>query len=104
MRDGQSVYDHCLTMIKDLEELEKLDMSMDKDLQVDLILQSLTYSYGQFVVNSYINKIQCTIYELVNMLATTEDTLKNLRGYVLVMEQTFSKTKSTRKKKKLTKK
>ena len=23
MRDGQSVQDHCLTMIKDLEELEK---------------------------------------------------------------------------------
>ena len=38
MRDGQLVHDRYLTMIKDLEELEKLGLSMDKDLQVDLIL------------------------------------------------------------------
>ena len=31
MRDGQSVQDHCLTMIKDLEELEKLGIILDKD-------------------------------------------------------------------------
>ena len=31
MRDGQSVQDHCLTMIKDLQELEKLDIILDKD-------------------------------------------------------------------------
>ena len=31
--DGQSVNDHCLTMIKDIEELQKLGMNMDKKLQ-----------------------------------------------------------------------
>ena len=31
MHDGQSVQDYCLTMIKDLEELEKLDIILDKD-------------------------------------------------------------------------
>ena len=36
--DGQSINDHCLTMIKDIEELQKLRMNMDKKLQVDLIL------------------------------------------------------------------
>ena len=46
MHDGQSIHYHCLTMIKDLEELEKLGMSMDKILQIDLILQSLTDSYA----------------------------------------------------------
>ena len=46
MRDGQSVHDHGLTMIKDLEELEKLGMNMDKELQVDLILQSLPDLFG----------------------------------------------------------
>ncbi len=39
MRDGQSVHEHGLTMIIDLEELEKLGMTMHKDLQMDLILQ-----------------------------------------------------------------
>ena len=46
MHNGQSVHDNCLTMIKDLEELEKLEMFMDKDLQVDLFSWSLTDSYG----------------------------------------------------------
>ena len=46
MRDGQAVSDHCLTMSKDIEELQKLSMNMDKELQIDLILQSLLDSYG----------------------------------------------------------
>ena len=32
MHDGQSVQDHCLMMIKDLEELEKLNIKLDKNL------------------------------------------------------------------------
>ena len=38
MHDGQLVYKYYLTMIKNLEKLEKLEISMDKDLQIDLIL------------------------------------------------------------------
>ena len=70
-----------------------------------LILQFLTSSYSQFVVNFYMNKLDCTIPELINMLVTTEKTLKSLRGTILVVEQISSKRKSTRKKKaKFTKK
>ena len=46
MHDGQSINDHCLIMIKDIEELQKLGMNIDKKLQVDLILQSLADLYG----------------------------------------------------------
>ncbi|MDM1786904.1 hypothetical protein, partial [Acinetobacter bereziniae] len=80
LRDGQPIQDHCLNMIKDLEELEKLGMSMDKELQIDLVLQSLTDSYGQYIVNFHMNKIQCTLAELMNMLVTTEGTLKSSKG------------------------
>nr|XP_010916756.1 uncharacterized protein LOC105041490 [Elaeis guineensis] len=76
MRDGQLVHGHCLTMIKNLEELEKLGLSMDKDLQ-----------------------IQCTIYELINMLVIIEGTLKSSMGFVFAVEHTSSKRKSTGKKK-----
>ena len=38
MCDGQSVQDHYLMMIKNLEELEKLDVKLDQDLQIDIIL------------------------------------------------------------------
>ena len=42
MHEGQWVHDHCL--IKDIEQLKKLGMYMSRDLQVDLILQSLPSS------------------------------------------------------------
>nr|XP_029121228.1 uncharacterized protein LOC114914360 [Elaeis guineensis] len=104
MHEEQSVHDYCLIMIKDLEELEKLDISIDKELQIDLILQSLIDSYGQFIVNFYMNKIQCTLTKLMNMLIIIEGTLKSSRGSVLSVERISFKKKSTRKNKKSEKK
>ena len=57
MHDGQSVQDHYLMMIKDLEELEKLGVKLDQDLQTDIILQSLTNAYGQFIMNYHMHKL-----------------------------------------------
>ena len=57
MHDGQSVQDHCLMMIKDLEELKKLSVKLDRDLQIDVILQSLTDAYGQFIMNFHMHKL-----------------------------------------------
>ena len=45
------------------------------------------------------NKFDCTILELINILVTTEGTLKSLRDTVLTVEQIFFKRKSTEKKK-----
>ena len=42
IHDGQSVQDNYLMMIKNLVELEKLEVRLDLDLQNDIILQSLT--------------------------------------------------------------
>ena len=55
-------------MIKDIEELEKLDMTMLKKLQIDLILQSLIYIGS--LENYYMNKYYSILTELVNMLVT----------------------------------
>ena len=104
MRDGQSVQDHCLTMIKDLEELEKLDIILDKNFQIDVILQSLSDAYGQFIMNFHMHKMQCTLAELMNMLVTTELSMKGSKGSVLTVEQTSFKRKSFEKKKKSAKK
>ena len=51
MHDRQSVNNYYLIMIKDIEELQKLGMNIDKELQVDLILQSLPDFHGQFIMN-----------------------------------------------------
>ena len=59
---------HVNSMIRAIEELESLDFSMDFHLQLDLILQSLPESFGQTIVNFYMNKIECTLVELLNIL------------------------------------
>ena len=46
MHDRQSVYDRYLIMIKNIKELERLDMIMHKELLMDLILWSLISLYG----------------------------------------------------------
>ena len=105
MREGQSVHDHGLTMIKDLEKLEKLGMTMHKELQTDLIPQSLPASYEQFIVNYHMNKTVCNKTELLNKLVTTLETLKSSRGIVFAVElASTSKRESTWKKKKPAKK
>ena len=86
MYDGQSVQDHYLTMIKDLEELEKLGVILDRDFQIDVILQSLSDAYDQFIMNFHMHKMQCTLAELMNMLVTTELSLKGSKGSVLTVE------------------
>ena len=63
MRERQSVHDHCITMIKDLEELEKLGLNMQRELKVNLNLQSLINLFGQFIVNYHINKLDCNLSE-----------------------------------------
>ena len=104
MHDGQSVQDHYLTMIKDLEELKKLDIILDKDFQIDMILQSLSDAYSQFIMNFHMHKMQCTLVELINMLVTAELSMKGSKGSVLTVKQTSSKRKSFGKKKKSVKK
>ena len=104
MRDGQSVQDHCLIMIKDMEELEKLGVKLDLDLQNDIILQSLTDAYGQFIMNYHMHKLQNSLAELMNMLVTAELSMKGSKGSVLAMERTSSKRKSYGNKKKTAKK
>ncbi len=105
IREGQSVHDHGLTMIKDWEELKKLSMIMHKKLQTDLIPQSLPASYEQFIVNYHMNKTVCTKTKLLNKLVTTLGILKSSRGIFLTVElASTSKKKSTWKKKKPAKK
>ena len=80
-------------MIKDIEELGKLGLDVQKELQMDLILQSLTSSYSQFIINFHMNKLNCTVLELVNMLVITEGTLKSSRGTVLTIRADFFQKK-----------
>ena len=68
MKEGEDVGAYVNSMIRLMKELESLNFSMDFHLQVDTILQSLPDSFGQTIANFHMNKIECTLAELLNML------------------------------------
>ena len=51
-------------------------------------------------MNYHTNKIDSTLFELLNMSVTVESTLKSSKDTVLIVERTFSKRKSSLKEKK----
>ena len=71
IKEGKDVGVHVNSMIRSMKELESLDFTMDFHLQVDLILQFLSKSFGQTIANFYMNKIEYTLAELLNMFMTT---------------------------------
>ncbi|XP_039118778.1 uncharacterized protein LOC120254817 [Dioscorea cayenensis subsp. rotundata] len=76
MSEGGEVGEHVLKMISMIERLEALDFSMDYNLQVNLILQSLPDSFSQFIVNFNMNNIECTLMGLLNKLVSTQSQMK----------------------------
>ncbi|XP_038680932.1 uncharacterized protein LOC119981864 [Tripterygium wilfordii] len=62
-----SVHDHVIKIINHIERLKQLGVTMDTELQTDLVLQSLPDSFSQFVMNFNMNKIQVALHELLNL-------------------------------------
>ena len=75
MTEG-SVNEHVLKMIDYIEQLEALNFTMDGELPIDLILQSLPNSFSQFIMNFNMNKMECSLAELLKMLNTAETCIK----------------------------
>ncbi|XP_052197383.1 uncharacterized protein LOC127804548 [Diospyros lotus] len=99
MSPGGLVREHVLKMISLLEKLKGLGDELNPHLQIDLILQSLLDSYGNFISNFYMNKIECTPAELMNMLITAQSNMKS--GTVIAITSS-SKTRKGKGKKKAT--
>ena len=51
MAEGNSVWEHCLIIISNLNILEVLGADIDGESQVDMILQSLPESFKEFRLN-----------------------------------------------------
>ena len=80
MKEGKDVGAHMNSMIHSIEEIQSLDFMMNAQLQTDLILQSLPESFGQTIANFHMNKIECTLAELLNMLVTAQKAIHNEKG------------------------
>ena len=72
MVEGTDVGDHILKMINLISQLEIMEFYMDVELQVDLILQLLLESFTLFILNFNMNKLECSLLELLSMLTTAQ--------------------------------
>ena len=75
MAEGTSMREHCLKMISNLNKLEVLGVDIDRESQVDMILQSLTELFKEFRLNYNMNKNIYSLSKLMNELVATEDIL-----------------------------
>ena len=73
---------------------------MDFHLKLDLILQSLLESFGQTVANFHMNKIECTLVELLNMLVMAQKAIQRSKGKAVALIAYSNKTKKKGNKKK----
>ena len=76
MSEGSSVRDHCLKIISYLNELEILGATVDRETQVDMLLETLPDSFNQFKLNYNMNKMTLSLPELMKKLQAAEGILR----------------------------
>ncbi|XP_019455140.1 PREDICTED: uncharacterized protein LOC109356270 [Lupinus angustifolius] len=84
---------HVLKMISLMQQLEMLGFKLGNELSQDLILQSLPNLFSSFIVNFNMNKMDCDLHEMLNMLINYQNQIdygKN-QGSVLVVGKSNKK-------------
>ncbi|KAJ7957425.1 Zf-CCHC domain-containing protein [Quillaja saponaria] len=107
MTEQSSIYEYVLKMIGHIEQLNEIGFNLDTELCTYLILQSLSDTYLQFVMNFHMNKLEASLPELVNMLKTAKPFIENDKNHIMYVVssskskkgESFSKKKDSKKKK-----
>ena len=68
--------DHCLAMISHISRAEVMGAKLQKEMKIDLILQSLRKHFNQFKVNYNMHKMDLTPVQLMHELESVESSLK----------------------------
>ncbi|KAL0298071.1 UNVERIFIED_CONTAM: hypothetical protein Scaly_0477700 [Sesamum calycinum] len=76
MIEGSSVLEHGVMMLSLVEKLKDPQADLEKEMHVDVILQSLPPSFGQFIINYNMNGLEKSLYQLINMLVQYEATIE----------------------------
>lgn len=76
LKEGESVCTHAQRMQIYMEWLEKLNLSFDNELVINMVLNSLPPSFYQFILNYYSNNTQTTLTQLHNVLQITKSRMK----------------------------
>ena len=83
MSEDTSMQIYILKIIDLITHLGQLGF----ELSEDLILQSLSNSFSQFVINYHMTKLNIFLLELLNMLKTAESHFKSERAPLLLVNK-----------------
>ena len=75
---GGRVKDHCLAMISHISRAEVMGAKLQKEMKIDLILQSLPKHFNQFKVNYNMHKMDLTPVQLMHELKSAEQSFTEL--------------------------
>ncbi|KAK8661526.1 hypothetical protein V6N13_091125 [Hibiscus sabdariffa] len=78
MSEGTPVGAHVIKMMGYIQTLEKLGFALNNELATDIILQSLSDNFKQFILNFNMNDIDKTLPQLLGMLRTAKSNLKRM--------------------------
>ena len=70
------VKDHCLEMSSHINQAEAIGAKLQKEMKIDLILQSLPIQFNKFKVNYNMHKMDLTLVQLMHELESAEQSLK----------------------------
>ena len=73
---GERVKDHCLVMISHISRVEVMGEKLQKEMKIDLILQSLPKHFNKFKVNYNMHKMDLTPVQLMHEVESAEQSLK----------------------------
>ena len=91
MIERSSIQDYVLKVIDLITRLGQLGFVMDEELSQNLIMQSLSESFAQFVMNYHMNKLNTSLPELLNILKTTESHIKKEKASLFLVGKTSKK-------------
>ena len=77
---GGNVRDHCLKMMGHFSTAKVMGAKLDQEMKIDMILESLPNSFGQFKMNYNMNKLKLTPVELMHELESAERSLVKQRS------------------------
>ncbi|KAG8474922.1 hypothetical protein CXB51_031617 [Gossypium anomalum] len=77
--------EHLKELYQGQASLSKLGFPLSQELATDVILQSLSDSYSQFVLNFNMNEIDRTLPQLLSMLRTAEGNMKKVGPKPILM-------------------
>ena len=72
---GGNVRDHCLKMMGHISTAKVMRAKLDQEMKIDMILESLPNSFGQFKMNYNMKKLKLTPVELMHELESAERSL-----------------------------